>query len=96
MAWFLVFAVTVFALWFWREYRVQQRDLESPTAPHRTGERFIGQVVTVPHGILNGSGRVELGQRQWAVRGPDIAAGGQARITGVDGQVLIVDRTTSR
>jgi inner membrane protein len=96
MAWFIVFAVSVFAFWFWREYRVQQRHLESPTAPHRMGERFIGQVVTVPQGILNGTGRIELGQRQWAVRGPEIPAGGQARITGVDGQVLIVDRTSSR
>jgi hypothetical protein len=30
------------------------------------------------------------------VRGPDIPAGGKARITGVDGRVLIVDRMTSR
>lgn len=92
MAWFLVFAVTVFALWFWRDYRVQQRHLDSPTAPHRVGERFIGQIVTVPSGILNGNGRVKLGHRQWPLRGPDIPAGGRVRITGVDGQVLIVDR----
>jgi membrane protein implicated in regulation of membrane protease activity len=95
MAWFLVFAVTVFALWFWREYRVQQRHLESASAPHRTGERFIGQIVTVPQGVLNGTGRVQLGSRQWSLRGPDIPAGGKARITGVDGRVLIVDRMAS-
>ena len=92
MAWFVVFAVSVFAFWFWREYRVQQRDLDSASSPHRSGERFIGQVVTVPQGILNGSGRVKLGSRHWSLRGPDIPAGGKARITGVDGRVLIVDR----
>ena len=96
MAWFLVFAVSAFALWFWREYRVQQRDLESSSAPHRMGERYIGHVVTVPQGIANGAGRIELGARHWAVRGPDIPAGGKARITGVDGRVLIVDRMSSR
>src|SRR5512134_1552763 len=96
MAWFLVFAITVFGLWFWREYRVQQRDLESASSPHRMGERFIGQVVTVPQGILNGTGRVKLGSRQWSLRGPDIPAGGKARITGVDGRVLIVDRMPGR
>lgn len=96
MAWFVVFAISVFGLWFWREYRIQQRDLESASSPHRMGERFIGQVVTVPKGILNGSGRVKLGSRQWSLRGPDIPAGGKARITGVDGRVLIVDRMPGR
>jgi membrane protein implicated in regulation of membrane protease activity len=96
MAWFVVFAISVFGLWFWREYRVQQRDLESPSSPHRAGERFIGQIVTVPQGILNGSGQVKLGARKWSLRGPDIPAGGKARITGVDGRVLIVDRVPAR
>jgi membrane protein implicated in regulation of membrane protease activity len=96
MAWFVVFAVTVFALWFWRDYRVQQRHLESASSPHRTGERYIGRVVTVPKGIENGAGRIKLGSRLWSLRGPDIPAGGQARVTGVDGSVLIVDRMSAR
>jgi len=96
MTWFIVFAVSVFALWFWRDYRVQQRDLESASSPHRTGERYIGQVVTVPQGIENGTGRVKLGARQWSLRGPDVPAGGKVRITGIDGRVLIVDRMSAR
>lgn len=96
MTWFIVFAVTVFGLWFWREWRVLQRDAQSASAPHRTGERYIGQVVTVPKGIANGSGRVKLGARKWPLRGPDVPAGAQVRITGVDGQVLIVDRLSAR
>jgi membrane protein implicated in regulation of membrane protease activity len=91
MTWFVVFAITVFGLWFWREYRIQQRDLESASSPHRMGERYIGRVITVPKGIANGSGRIKLGPRHWSLRGPDVPAGGQVRITGVDGQVLIVD-----
>ena len=96
MAWFFVFAVTVFALWFWRDYSVQQRDLESASAPHRMGERHIGQVITLPRGIENGAGRIKLVRQLWSVRGPDIPAGGKARITGVDGRVLIVDRMSAR
>lgn len=96
MVWFVVFAITVFALWFWREYRVQRQHREGASAPHRAGERFIGQVVTVPQGILNGAGRITLGQQQWSLRGPDMPAGGRARVTGVDGRVLIVDRMPSR
>jgi inner membrane protein len=92
MAWFVVFAITAFGLYFWREYRVQQRDLQSASAPHRVGERYIGQVVTVEQGIHDGSGRVKLGTRQWSLRGPNVPAGARVRVTGVDGSVLIVDR----
>jgi membrane protein implicated in regulation of membrane protease activity len=96
MAWFVVFAVSAFALWFWREYRVQQRDLQSASSPRRTAERYIGQVVTVANGIQDGEGRIELGQRHWSLRGPNVPAGARVRVTGVDGRVLIVDRMPSR
>ena len=96
MTWFVVFALSAFGLWYWRHYAVQQRDLESASSPQRKGERYIGQVVTVPKGIENGLGRVQLGPQKWSLRGPDVPAGAQVRITGVDGRVLIVDRMSSR
>ena len=43
MGWFLIFAATAFGLWFWREYRVHQREQQSASAPHRAGQRYIGQ-----------------------------------------------------
>jgi membrane protein implicated in regulation of membrane protease activity len=92
MKWFLLFAAAVFGLYFWREYRVQQQDLESPHSPYRAGERHIGEVLQLEHAIRNGSGRVKLGQRRWRLRGPDLPAGSRVRVTGVDGSVLIVDR----
>jgi membrane protein implicated in regulation of membrane protease activity len=96
MTWFVIFALSAFGLWYWRQYSVQQRDLQSSSSPHRAGERFIGQVVTVPKGIESGSGRIQLGSQKWTLRGPDVPAGAQVRITGVDGRVLIVDRMQSR
>jgi membrane protein implicated in regulation of membrane protease activity len=92
MVWFALFAATIFGLYFWREYRIQQRDLESATAPHRVGERYIGQVLTLSDGIREGEGRMQLNGRRWRLRGPDLAAGAKVRVTGVDGAVLIVDR----
>jgi membrane protein implicated in regulation of membrane protease activity len=92
MAWFVLFAITVFGLYFWREYRVQQQDLQSASAPHRTGERYIGQVLTLADGIEAGGGRALLGNHRWALRGPDVPPGSRVRVTGIDGCVLIVDR----
>lgn len=92
MTWFIVFAITVFGLWFWRENRIQQRDMNSASSPRRVGERYIGQVLDLPQGMAHGTGHAVLGRRKWQLRGPDVPAGGKVRITGVDGQVLIVDR----
>ena len=92
MGWFLIFAASVFGLYFWREHRVQQRELQSASAPHRAGQRYIGQVLTLTESITEGSGRAKLGNRQWPLRGPNVPAGTRVRVTGVDGVVLIVDR----
>ena len=92
MGWFLIFAAVVFGLYFWREYRLKQRELQSSSAPQRTGQRYIGQVLTLTESINDGSGRAKLGNRQWTLRGPNVPAGTRVRVTGVDGVVLIVDR----
>jgi len=92
MVWFVLFAGSVFGLYFWREYRVQQQDLQSASSPMRTGERYIGQVLTLTDGLRDGAGQVKLGDRRWKLRGPSVPAGSRVRVTGVDGTVLIVDR----
>jgi len=92
MAWFLIFAGTVFGLYFWREYRVQQQDQQRASSPMRAGERYIGQVIVLTDGLRDGAGQVRLGERRWRLRGPDAPAGTRVRVTGVDGTVLIVDR----
>jgi len=92
MIWFVLFAVTVFALYFWAQYRSRQRELQSPTAAHRLGVRYIGQALVLEAPIQNGTGRVRLGNREWQVRGPNLPVGARIRVTGVDGTVLLVDR----
>jgi len=92
MFWFALFAASVFAFYFWREHRIQQREMQRASAPHRVGERYIGQVLTLSSGIREGTGRAKVGGRRWNLRGPDVAAGAKVRVTGVDGSVLIVDR----
>jgi inner membrane protein len=95
MTWFVIFACTVFGLYFWRRYRQHQREKNSPLASHRSGHSHIGQVIVLEHGLENGAGRIRLGNREWAVRGPNLPAGAKARVTGVDGSVLLVDRVAA-
>jgi membrane protein implicated in regulation of membrane protease activity len=92
MAWFLLFVAVVFGWRFWRHYRERQRELASPLAEHRTGMKHIGQVVVLDAPLNNGAGRARVGNRLWDIRGPDLPAGSKARVIGVDGTVLLVDR----
>ena len=86
------FACPIVGLLFCRAHRVEQQDLQSAHSPLRTGERYIGQVLTLDGGLKDGTGHVKLGNRRWALRGPEVPAGARVRVTGVDGMVLIVDR----
>ena len=95
MIWFALFACSVFGLYFWRQHRRQQRELNSPLAGHRSGHSHIGQVITLEQGLVNGAGRIRLGNRDWPVRGPNLPAGAKARVTGVDGTILLVDRVAA-
>jgi NfeD-like C-terminal, partner-binding len=40
--------------------------------------------------IVNGRGRIRLGDASWTVTGPDLSAGATVEITGADGVVLQV------
>lgn len=95
MIWFLAFAAVVFGLYFWRQYREQQRELNSPLASHRSGHAHIGEIVVLQHGLQGGTGQIRLGNRDWPVRGPNLPPGAKARVTGVDGTVLLIDRVAA-
>ena len=92
---FLIFAAAAFAWYFWREYRAYRRELDSPLAAHRLGVRYIGRSLVLEAPIHNNNGRIYLGNREWPVRGPDMPVGARVRITGVDGSVLLVDRSAA-
>jgi len=93
MTWFLTFAAAVIGIYLWLQYLSRQRELRSPTAAHRQGAKHIGQALVLEAPINNGSGSIRLGNRQWEVRGPNLPAGSRVRVTGVDGTVLLIDRT---
>jgi membrane protein implicated in regulation of membrane protease activity len=58
---------------------------------NRRGARMVGQTAMVVQAIEHGTGRVHIGDGEWNVRGPDIAAGQRVRITGSEGTTLLVE-----
>ncbi len=55
------------------------------------GARLVGETVTVVDAIVNGRGRVKVGDSVWIAKGADAPAGTTVRVTGNDGATLFVE-----
>jgi len=82
-----VVAVLIGRRWY-REYPL---DSEDALLNDRTA-RMIGQVVRVEAAIVDGHGRVLVGDGGWPASGPDLPVGARARVTAVRDGVLLVER----
>lgn len=59
---------------------------------NRRGEQYIGRVFTLAEPIVDGRGRVKVGDSLWRCEGEDMPAGIKVKVTGIDGIVLKVER----
>lgn len=55
------------------------------------GGRLVGETVTVVEPIEGGQGRVRVADGVWSAKGADAAIGDRMRVTGLDGNCLIVE-----
>lgn len=69
--------------------RLQARDT-TPNTINARGDSLVGRIVVLDAPILNGRGRVVLGDGSWTVIGPDMATGAKVRVTAVNGTELSV------
>jgi membrane protein implicated in regulation of membrane protease activity len=51
---------------------------------------MIGQRFVLVEAIVNGRGKARVGDGQWLVTGPDLPAGSDVEVVGVDGALLKV------
>ena len=73
-----------------RFYANRNADSADPLLNDRAG-RLVGKVVTVMAAVDEHNGRVRVGDGEWSARGGPAAVGERVRITGVDGNCLIVE-----
>jgi len=79
-------AVAIGKRWY-RDYPVESAD---PKLNDRSA-RLIGEVVVVSDPIIDGAGRVRIGDGTWPAHGPDLPTGAHARIIGIAGSTAIVE-----
>lgn len=59
---------------------------------NRRGAQYVGRRFTLEEPIVNGIGKVHVDDTRWKISGPDLPAGSQVTVTGVDGVILEVEK----
>lgn len=75
-----------------RLYAHLRQPVDSEPTLNRRAEAFVGTTHTLSSPILDGQGRLKLGDSTWKVVGPDLPTGARVRIVGVDGIALKVEK----
>lgn len=91
LQWLIFGVLSLVSITVWLRYH---RSRPTPTdRPYlnRRADQLIGQVTVLEQPIVQGFGRVALGDTVWRVSGPDLPLGSRVRITGSTGAVLIVE-----
>jgi membrane protein implicated in regulation of membrane protease activity len=88
----VLFAVlSIVAVIAWRRYReISVPESDQPNL-NRRGRQYVGREFTLDAPIVNGVGKIDVDDSTWRVRGPNLPAGSQVRVTNVDGVVLLVE-----
>lgn len=76
-----------------RLYARLHQPVDAEPALNRRAQGYVGSEHTLASPILDGQGRLKLGDGTWKVVGPDLPTGARIRIVGVDGNALKVERS---
>ena len=90
---FVIFGVLAVASVAAAKYYVKRNPIETDNATlNRRGSQYVGRVFNLEEGIVNGIGKVRVGDSVWRVEGPDLPAGDRVKVVAVDGTILRVEK----
>ena len=91
LQWLMFGALSLISILIWiRLARNRTNQTDRPLLNQRT-EHFIGREVVLDQPIVDGFGRVRIGDTKWRASGPDLPAGQRVRIVGAEGPILRVE-----
>lgn len=76
---------------FLRPYFNRPRVTGPDAALNDRAARLMGTSYVLSQPIVNGSGRVRIGDANWLIAGPDVPSGTRVRVVGADGSILRVE-----
>ncbi len=89
----IAFALVALATVFWVKQKSREESSKSDVPDLNVrGAQYIGRIVSIEDAIVNGRGKVRIGDTVWIAEGEDDPKGTRVKVTGVDGTVLVVSR----
>lgn len=74
----------------WKLRRRQQRSPSDHPHLNRRAEQLVGRVLALDQPIVNGRGRIKVGDGFWIASGPDLPAGTRVRVeAALDGRLEV-------
>tara|TARA_R110000868_G_scaffold19374_2_gene83528 strand:- start:12314 stop:12760 length:447 start_codon:yes stop_codon:yes gene_type:complete len=87
-----LFAVlSVIAVWASRRWLTRHPIASDAPLLNQRVRSFVGQSFTLEQAIVNGRGKLKIGDSQWLASGPDLPAGSTVRVIGEADGVLVVE-----
>ncbi|HEY6543814.1 MAG TPA: NfeD family protein [Dokdonella sp.] len=88
----LVFALLSIAacLAYWKFVRPLAEQRNDQPLLNQRGQRMVGRRVLVVEAIVNGRGKVGVGDGQWLAEGPDLPVGSEVEIIALQGTTFTV------
>ena len=90
---FLIFGILAIGSVVAARFYFRRNPIETDDATlNRRGSQYIGHVFNLDEAIVNGVGKVRVGDGWWRAQGPDLPAGERVKVVGVDGNMLTVEK----
>ncbi|MEO5623118.1 MAG: NfeD family protein [Dokdonella sp.] len=88
----IVFALLSIAacLVYWKFIRPLAEQRNDQPLLNRRGKKLVGERFVLIEAIVNGRGKVKVGDGQWLAEGPDLPVGSEVEVIAVDGTALRV------
>jgi membrane protein implicated in regulation of membrane protease activity len=89
---FILFsALGIISVYTGRNYLKKNPIISEDENLNDRGARYVGKTYTIERALINGEGKIRVGDSLWLVRGDfDAEVGTAVKVTGADGVVLIV------
>lgn len=79
---------------YWRFVRPAANAPSDQPQLNRRAEQYVGRRYVLDTAIVNGRGKVKVGDSPWLAEGPDLPVGTEVEVVGVDGTTLKVQKAT--
>lgn len=87
----VVFLILSLVLAYFGKRLMDKGDVTDEPLLNKRSEQMIGRTATLAEPISEGYGRIRLGDTLWRVKGPDLAVGARVKVSGVQGNELVVE-----